>query len=250
MVINGLKPLKRDVRDFSVNKTFGTTGVFPDSYNTDAGLTMPDQMAPNLQFTPPIPPLPAGCTDYASSELCIDEDKQLYSPLALEAVTHANQNGGCDMRYALACAVSVYNRAAYFAVEPTTDWFDGIRSAIMMLNRSVSIGTPWMSEWMSVQEGIIPDVFVYSGHEPWHNHKICGWKTINGEPYLVDKSWQGENYGDHGWAYFSRPTVNAVMEIAGTGAYTLAPLAGANVQTITAGKLEQILALIWGFLGA
>ena len=246
---NGLKPIAKDKRDFAYHKTFGSVGIFPDNFSTDAALTMPDQDAVNTQFNPPVPALPYGCTDYAQSELCIDEDKTLYNPILLDNVTHANADSGCDIRVSLAAALSVYNRQAYFNVQPTTDWFDGIRSALYTADRSVSIGTPWMNEWRSTNAGIIPDIFVFTGTEPWHNWKICGWKVIDGITYLIGKTWQGVNYGDSGWAYFSRETINNVMAISGTGAFTVAPIQGATIQTIEVGLYEKCISLLQQLLG-
>src|ERR1700734_823105 len=241
MIRHGTTPTKRDIRDYSRERTFGTVSVFPDNFNVDAGLTMPNQELPDLQFTPPVPSLPYGCTDYTQSELCIDQDKKLYNPIDLDNVTHANADHGCDMRVSLVAALTVYNRAAYFNVGASPDAFDGIRSAIYASQSAVSIGTPWFTEWFNTQQGIIPTIFVVTGLEPWHNWKISGWKTINGVSYLCGKTWQGTNYGDQGWAYFSRETINAVMALAGTAAYTLEPVLNAPVATIEAGLYEKVI---------
>lgn len=249
MIRHGTRPVKRDIRDYSRERTFGSVSIFPDDFTVDAGLTMPDQEQPDLQFTPPLPPLPYGCTDYTSSELCTDEDKKLYNPIDLENVTHANANKGCDMRVSLSAALTVYNRAAYFNVGSAPDAFDGIRSAIYASQSSISIGTPWFIEWATPQKGIIPSVFVQTGLEPWHNWKVSGWKTINGIVYLCGKTWQGMNYGDQGWAYFPRETVNAVMALEGTAAYTIESLLNASVATVDAGLYEKVILALKQFLG-
>ena len=243
MIQSGLKPIQKDKRDFDFHRTFGTKagGIFPDALNVDAGLTMPNQDLPNPQFMPEIPALPFGCTDYTSSELCIDEDKKLYNPIDLDNVTHANADNGCDIRVSLGAALTVYNREAYFAVTQVqgSDWFDSIRAAIYASNRPVSIGTPWMDEWRTPVSGVNPIGFTYTGSEPWHNWKIPGW---NANTQLIGKTWQGTTYGDNGWGYWTRETINEVMEIPGTGAFTIAPILNATVQTVLIGDYEKVVA--------
>lgn len=242
---HGVNPVSRDFRDFSFSRTFaakvGSLGIFPDSFSTDAGLTMPSQDEVNTQFNPPVPALPFGCTDYAQSECCIDLKKQLLSPMLLENVTHANANQGCDVRVSLGAALSVYDEEAYFAITQVegSDWFDSIRAAIYASNRSVSIVTPWMSEWAVTDAGVIVPTFNYTGSEPYHNWKIPGW---NANTQLLGKTWQGTTYGDNGWGYWTRETINEVMEIPGTGAFTIAPILNATVQTVLIGDYEKVVA--------
>lgn len=253
---HGVQPVRPDSRDYDFHKTFaakvGSLGIFPDSFSTDAGLTMPDQEYQNDQFTPPVPPLPNGCTDYCSSELCIDEDKKLYNPIDIENVTHANAEGGCDVRVSLAAALSVYRREAYFNIAQANgaDFFDSFRAAIYAASRSISLVTPWYKEWQQngPSSGLLLQptntlaVTTPDGALPWHNHKLCGWETINGEPVLTDKSWQGNIIGNKGFLYLNRSTINAVMELSGTGAFTLAPTQGATIQTVEIGLYEKVLA--------
>lgn len=258
MIKDGLKPIRKDERDYSFHRTFGAVVSFADEYNVDAGLTMPNQDEENAQFSPPIPPYPYGCTDYAQTELCIDEDKVLYRPDFTESIVQANADGGADIRVSLASLCQdgaqregesadlavTHRRGAYFNVEPSGDFFDGIRSAILQNGRSVSIGTPWFNEWRITQIGIIADIFTLTGSEPWHNWKICGWKTFNGVPYLIGKTWQGKQYGDNGVAYFSRETINKVMAIPGTAAFTVAQANPQDILTIKTGLLERALYLL------
>lgn len=258
MIHHGLKPIQKDKRDYSFTRTFGATTNFPTEFNTDARLTMPNQDEVNAQYDPPIAPMPYGCTNYSQNELCIDEDDVLYRPDFTESKVHANESGGADIRTSLgsicqdgvqkqgedASLAGIHKRTAYFNVEKSGDYFDSIRSAIYLNNRSVSIGTPWFREWATPQEGVITDVFIYSGNPsdyPWHNWKICGWKTIGGEPYLIGKTWQGPNYGDAGLAYFSRATINNVMAIPGTAAFTVAHADDADIQTVRIGLWQRLV---------
>lgn len=243
MVRHGTCKVYPDHRDRSHTRTFGAIApiTFPDSFDTDAHLTNPNQEVPNPQFD--IPALPYGCTGYTSSELCIDQDKQLYNPLYTYDWTRfmegtQGQDVGCDIRDALKSTVVYgveakgetsqmqafqHRRGAYYAVEPAPDYFDGIRSALMK-SGSVSIGTPYYSEWARVgKDGIVPptNYGMNTNNLPWHNWKICGWKQIGGQPHLIAKTWQGPEYGDNGFSYYSRADINAILDVYYTGAFVV-----------------------------
>lgn len=264
---HGTRPIARDSRDYSFRRTFGAvaSGELPDSYNCDAGLTMPDQNADGY---------PMGCTGYTQAELCTDEDGVIYRPDFTYKKTlymeNASMGSGCDIRDALKSTIVygvqrqdettdaqavAHHRGQFFNVDKTTDYFEGIRNALWsnrLSKRSVSIGTPWFQEWHATQKGIIETKFAYSGNPddyPWHNWKISGWKTINGAPYLIGKTWQGKNYGDSGFAYFSRQTINDVMAIKGTAAFTLAQADPGNIQTVRLFTLQTILTYLYRILG-
>lgn len=108
MIQNGTRPTKIDHRDWDFSKTFAgvATVPFPPAYNTDAGLTMPNQDTVNNLFNPPVPALPFGCTDYTTSEVATDLNDasfiaQIENPMAIEDETHANALGGGDIRTSL-----------------------------------------------------------------------------------------------------------------------------------------------------
>ncbi|MFN3658162.1 MAG: hypothetical protein ACK4UO_12975 [Pseudolabrys sp.] len=121
-------------------------------------------------------------------------------------------------------------KAAYYGCTTGPyDAFGNICSALW-INRDkkmgAAIGTPWLPEWSRVgPDGIIPPGAEISKHRaeslPWHAWKIAGWATFNGEPYLIGKTWQGPNVGDHGFLYFDRDTINRVLAVEGTGAFTI-----------------------------
>lgn len=141
-----------------------------------------------------------------------------------------------------------HRKANYFNVydDGPGDWFDAFRSALWLNRedkRSISLGTPWFYEWAVPQNGKLTPHFIYNGpsQHSWHNWVITGWKMIDGEPYLMGKSLQGRNYGDNGWCYVSRETINKVMEIRGSVAFTLADARPEDVQTIQLGIWEVIV---------
>lgn len=141
-----------------------------------------------------------------------------------------------------------HRKGKYFNVydDGGLDWFDAFRSS-MWINkgdkRGVSVGTPWFPEWGSAPSGILTNQFVYKGdprNVGWHNYAIKGWKVIDGKQYLMSKPWQGRGYGDNGWAYFDRETINRVMEIRGSVAFTLADAYPKDIQHIKLDMFELI----------
>jgi hypothetical protein len=249
---NGLKPIKRDIRDRSFHRTFGgvTPIIFPKEFSVDAGLTMPDQMADGLF---------QACTAYSQNELCTDQDNVLYDDYEniyrkSLALSNSPFGVGVDMRDSLKTIIMYHNRGAYYAVESEKfDWFDSIRSVMLtnlQVNKikcSVSIGTPWFKEFdvTSVgSDGIVSEVFTGDPYTlSWHNWAIKGWTEVNGIPYLIAKTWQGKLVGKQGWYLYPRETINAVMAIKGTGAYTVAPRNADNVQTVKATFIESLVRL-------
>lgn len=262
---HGIIPDKPDHRDYDFVASFGAPVApkFPPELNVDAGLWVPDQNLPEPLFKNP--PLPYGCTSYTQADLCADDDAKLYNPMDLENITHANDRGGISIREALDTARKVYNRTYYFSVNAKggLDFFDAIRFAMMAgapEKRSVSIGTPWFPSWevaLQQKTGVVPMpseaersvIHRDPAAIPWHNHKICGWKQINGTPHLISKSWQGKEIGDGGFAYFPREVINTVMAIPGTCAFTLTNMGSDSIQTIDLPFLKLVMSFIRNFFG-
>jgi hypothetical protein len=251
---SGLAKIKRDHRDYSFHKTFGAfvnASSLPADFSVDAGLWMPNQNLPQaFSGIPSIPAWPTGCTVYCQTDLCIDEDGKLLDPNLLEDVTHANANGGGDIRVALKAAINVFQRTAYFNIQAKAplDWFDAIRVAMWVSQaekRSVSIGIPWFAEFENLLASYIMPIPVFdTKRATWHNAKIAGWKTIGGAPYLIVKSWQGPEYGDKGYCYMPRELCNALLNISGTGAFTLSKVAPGQIQTIDLSTIATLVSFI------
>lgn len=247
---SGLLPTPNDTRDFDLIKTKKLGGVWPslpDEYNTDAGLWMPDQNADGQ---------PYGCTNYAQTDLLIDEDKKLYNPMDLENITHANANGGTDLRTSFKAVVKLHpDHPEYFAVKPdlnqggVLDWFDAVRVALTLgklENRAVSVGTPWYPEFMTPVQGIIQRFLNWALNRiTWHNWNVKGWKTINGISYLIGKPWIGNKYGDKGFIYFDRATFNHLMNTPGTAAFTLDKLMPGEKPERIASTIDEWLSSIF-----
>lgn len=263
-MISGLKPLKPDTRNYSFPRTFGATTplLLPDAYNCDSGLTNPNQNADGY---------PEGCTGYTQSELCVDEDAVVYKPsytykqtLLIEG---SAPSSACNIQDSLKSTIvygvqglnentdieaATHRRGQYFQLEETNnlDWFDSVRSTLWLNRfekRSVSCGTPWFKEWLIPHNGIVGD-FAWNGDSnsvPWHNYKICGWKTVVGVPYLIVKPWIGSQWGDNGFCYFPREVFNRVMSINGTGAFTLGKADPSNIQNVQLNILQVVVAYLY-----
>lgn len=266
----GARPCKVDHRDYDFHKTFGNVGqtpAFPEEFMVDANLWMPDQNNAEPVFGNP--PLPYGCTEYASCDVCADQDGKLYNPMYLENNLHASQNGGADVRQTLLQTTKIGTQAkdgtisyrtAVFNIQKyaPSDYFDAIRYAMIsggLEKRSVSWGTPWFREWENAAlSGIgimpAPNSWAVNGIG-WHNSKFAGWKTINGITYLVNKSWQGTKVGDNGWLYFSREVVNATMAIQGTCAFTVTSMGSPTqtIQTISVSFIQWLASVMRNLIG-
>lgn len=148
-----------------------------------------------------------------------------------------------------------HRKADYYNVydDGGLDWLDSLRSALWLNKndkRGICIGTPWV--WSSAPAGFLTENFIYDGNPQsvaWHCWAIKGWTTIEGVPYLVGKPWQGKNYGANGFVYVSRETINKVMKIRGSAAFTIADARPEDVRTIQLGIIETILFYIWRILG-
>ena len=251
-----------DHRDWDFHKTFGTVIMnLPNELILDAGLWIPNQNSYEPIFGNPS--MPYGCTDYTSNDVCANQDGILYNPAFTESVTHANTTGGTDIRTSLLSTIkqgtqtkdgTIVKRTGVFNVQKydILDYFDSIRYAMLPTlgeKRTVSWGTPWFPEWETEALQNKAIMIASSNYDTtnlgWHNSEFVGWKTINGTPYLVNKSWQGDKVGDNGFLYFSRDIVNSVMKINGTCAFTVSKLQnGLPPKNISTSFLEWIYSIL------
>lgn len=269
MIRNGTTPIVLDNRDLSFHgsfRRFGAVGVpsFAAQYSADIGKTMNDQNSDGF---------PNGCTGYTQSDNLGDEYDSIFKPSYTYEKTCLMEGHdttqSCDMRTSLK-STQVYGvqridettdqeaeqhrGGKYFNVydDGGLDWFDSIRSAVAGSQKGVSCGTPWFYSWEYIQSGILPmpTVLELSNLPPiWHNYACKGWKTINGKPYLMIKSWQGPNYGDRGWCYMSREVANVVFAIRGAAVFTQPKFTPDQLYTVKLGIIETALMYIWRMVG-
>lgn len=267
MVNHGTRPTPKSHKRYSYHRTFGGTTTIPQEFTLDAGLTMPDQSAQGLPFA---------CTGFTLVEICQDRDRIIYNPkfsydktLFMEGIGSDDaqfERVGCGIEDSLKSGI-VYGVQAitettdiealkhrigdyYDAIEGSgMDCFDSIRSAMWKENKSIYVGTPWLANWSNPQGGIMPQAIVTPDQStPWHAWKICGSKLINGEMYLIGKTWQGSEWGDTGWAYFSRDTVNKVFAIDGSVAYVWVAFSGQTIQTVKLTIMETLVSFLKSLL--
>lgn len=238
ILANGTRPIEPHKQQRSLPRTFGTiaASTLPDEFDTDAGLVVPDQNAEGR---------PYGCTGYTVTELGNDEDNAIYDPgfnydLTREMEGTQGQDVGCDLKDAFKSA-TVYGlltksnpgnplenrRAPYYEVHPHDglDYFDSIRSAMIVAyqldnkKHGTGNGTFWLPEWANPQNGLIPGLYLYDGvpdHYAWHAWNFKGWMMKNGQLRLKAKMHQGPNYGEGGFAWFTRTQVNKIFAEWGT----------------------------------
>lgn len=255
MIKNGVLPNRKDHRDYSYHRTFGSVILsrIPDEFDFDVHLTMPDQNADGLY---------QACTSYTHTDIYTDETKQLSSPLELykktmevlgiKSTDSRYLKVPSDIRHALKAAQQLLGFPSYFDVldNKPFDTFDTIRMVMSSESKPVTVGTPWLKEWESPQNGIITEVFIYDESAAWHCYKFSGVKKINGVLYLIAKSWQGKNYGDGGLVYFPRSVVNKAFGIGGTFAYTLAtpPVNEGDIKPVTLPWWQDLLSRLAIFI--
>lgn len=261
---HGARPtrIKHTDFDFLMSHRLGAVtpsdAQFDDEYFADAGLTMPNQMATDTEFTPPTPPMPEGCTDFAQADLSTDLTKVIHNPSVLEAVTHANALGGIDIRTSLDAAVSIGWIKQYFncIAQGALDYFDTFRLAQVVgvsagENRSITWGTPWFPSWEKAALAGTTIMPMPSTAElqnvnalPWHDSKLDGWTSINGVLVYRDKSWQGNSIGAKGFLYFPREVVNMVMTIRGTVGFTPTNKPLSTPVTVNVTTLQWIISVL------
>jgi hypothetical protein len=258
MIKSGVKKVRKDHRNYSWHRTFGSISpaIFIEC-NFDAGFPQPNQGTDGF---------PYGCTGYAQTGLCQDEDKAQYFPkftydetLNMEGIFIGNpqfEEVGCSVTDSLKSTIVYgvqkigetpaealnHRRGAYYQIEETGqfDWFDSIRSCLQLNQQSISIATPWYSDFAVPINGVLTTPSSYdTTSASWHNWKCCGWKTINGVPYLIVASWQGSAYGENGFCYVSREIINTLLDINGSAAFTLASYSG-QIQNVELTILETI----------
>ncbi len=250
---HGTRPTKNSHKDYDWHRTYGTVAplVFPDTYLCDAGLTMPNQNALDTEFTPPVPPEPEGCTNFAQADLATDLTGKIHSPADLEAVTHANALGGYDIRKSLMATKSFGWITVFFNItlhpSQALDYFDTLRLAQISgipEKRSITFGTPWYPSWeqwakqgQSILQMPTPGELAAIARNneafPWHDSKLDGWLMKNGNLVYRDKSWQGRGVGDGGFLYFPREVINYLSTINGVAAFTATTGEAPPIQTVS-----------------
>ena len=217
MIYTGLdlKKTKKDSRDFSHRKTFGSFPIhnLPDNYLLESTILNQGQTY--------------HCTAYSACAVQEVQEGVSFDPewfYKQEGIVDGNPTEyGYGMRIPMKTGIEkgfkpvggddkdaeTYKEGGYFAVDGDYDTFDNIRIAMWLARNEKKcpmIGVMWHEEWLT-NKGIVsekkPEKEVGG-----HAIKCAGWKKIDGKEYLVIQNSYGTEYGDNGMFYFPRTIVN------------------------------------------
>lgn len=121
-----------------------------------------------------------------------------------------------------------FSPTGYYAVsDEPTDIFDDVRSALYKAKQAndwwpVMAFGKWYSDWNRQANQGSYVISENAGTYSLHNYIFIDWITVQNMPYLVAHLSEGTDWGDRGFCYFSRESVNAAwkdMYNTGTGLY-------------------------------
>lgn len=242
MISHGVHPVERRKTNYST-RTFGATVANYVPFSLDAFNDFPNQNQDGE---------PQGCTWYTQNQLVQDHDKTVHDRHVIRDATlsvEGQTDGPCAVTDSLAAAKESYDLGPYFQLEEHgQDWFDSCIAVMQATGRTFSIASPWFPAFEAPMFGVMPEVFPAKWQQgvSGHNHKIYGLAIVNNEPVLVGKSWQGLGFGDNGKHYWTRRAFNALMDIQGTGAFTIAPWDSSvlTVQYSIIWRLKKVVRLL------
>lgn len=236
----GLSKIYPDKRDFSLIPTFGGTipdgAGLPTTFSIYDGRTIPDQLLPDLRFTPPIGPLPMACV---AETLTFDEGlktKEVLNPEDFyRAIPPYTDGQGRDIRLGLKTAISrgfkkadgtFEKELAYFNCYGSgmIDDFDAARFGLWINQnepRGIVIGSWWYLEFMYSPLGYLPLPSYNTNWASLHCYLGTGFESTYKDDYLEVIAWTGEEWGAKGVGYVSREIFNTLMAQPYTGCFTI-----------------------------
>lgn len=245
---SGLTKIAPDQHDYSLLHSYGALTSdpksLPTSFSIYDGRPIPNQNNFDDRFTPPLPPLPMGCTGEAGAFESGLQDGKLYNPKPLYEHTPPGGNGGRDMREMLSTLINHGpqeadetfgpRRTAYFNCYGSgkISDFDAARFGLWINQnekRGVYVGSYWYPEFENLDmSAALPIPSFNIRDASLHCHLATGWDTTYKGVYLEDLSWQGEGYGKGGIDYISPEIYNALMGQPWTGAFTITKTEGVS----------------------
>ena len=241
VMVNGLQPTKRDIRDFSYSQQFGSVSplVLPKEFYVSQPLDIKQQYGSDF------------CIGFASAAVREFTEGVILDPFfvwsQMAKLRGDWREWGMDLRTAakvltkigiveqkdqpynlenkdrdflanwenypkeLENKASDHKAISYFWIDGPYDFFDNIRSTLYLNKeekRSVLVGAEWRPSWSSAIKGIVKTTD-FSEMFFGHAFIFFGWKEIDNEPYLVAQLSNGKEFGDSGIFYFSRSVVNS-----------------------------------------
>lgn len=112
-----------------------------------------------------------------------------------------------------------YLEVAYHLIDGPYDHFDNIRTALLQAqqeNQVALVFSEWFPEW-NASHGIagVPKSRPVASHASL----FIDWMQADNEPALINHLSQGTSFGDQGFLYFPRETVNQQVENGNMGVY-------------------------------
>jgi hypothetical protein len=245
---HGVLPVKRKKTHYST-RSFGATK--PSTYtpfNFDAGFGFPDQLKDGNAN---------GCRIYTTRALCQDQDKTPYDldyiaeKVALIDNLPAYSAGDVENALKAVCvygpAENAPKRGKYFMLErePGMDWFDSAIAVMQKTGSPLSIASHWPREFEYPKNGFMPEDFptIWLPGVVGHNHEGPGLEIVDGQPVILDKSWQGPRFGVAGYTYWTRTAFNRLLDTPGVGAFLVTQWDG-SITTIQWGIIYRLQLLI------
>lgn len=280
IIKNGLRPLKKDKRDFKHSQVFGSPLLSVPNVDFDIRVISEVKNQEDSDF----------CAGFSSSSINEDIQKQTFCPYyqfaKIKQVQGEYRSWGADLRSACKAAIKFgslptnkspitsnpkdrnlvanwlnwpknldilageFKCGSFISAidENSFDNFDNIRYLLWKnkdKNQGVLFGVAWRPEWTYNPSGIIPEADYKKPSGSGHAIKICGQKIISGVPYLkVQNSW-GTSFGDKGFYYFPRSVINIETEV--YGAFMLSDMDAETIKTYIAYNLttqDSIISMI------
>lgn len=142
-------------------------------------------------------------------------------------------------------AAKIHRAKAYFKPSGQKDLFDSIRDIIQTQKVGIVAGVYWQNGW--TRNAVIPKTGKYLEVNPHQIYIRPAQKVINGEVYLVCQNSYGDKVGDKGLFYFPREIINRFMF-----AYAVLDADPEDVKRETwnlLARIKDVLVKMWQSLG-
>lgn len=255
--VQGLRPLKRDPRDFKHSVVFGAAPVtvpnisflvapvepILDQSNLDFctgfatasinGSIQGQDFDPNYQFAKTKQvmgeyktwgaDLRSACKGLVKfGSLIASKSPYFYNPSDKNSKTRDFLANWTNWPESLDILAGEFKCGSFFEVDGPGDHFDNAR-AVLYKNREeksgILFGVMWRPEWTFAPGGVIPEATYSKPAGEGHALRAYGQEIINGVPYIVVPNSWGKNRGNNGVYYFPRSVIN--KEIKTFGAFAL-----------------------------
>lgn len=254
----GLRPIRyKDHRTYDFHKTFGTATQVPDEFNFDATGIFPDQNKDGY---------PNGCTAYATNDIASCEDGIYYddqpftyaNTKLIEGVsgqvpvlqTNALKSAtvyGLKKKSETPDQALTHRRAPYFIVKKLNgSYFDGMVSAMWVKQGCLSVGSPWLVYFEEVNgDGVVAPFTPPKSFTEGHNWSAVGVKVVKGEPCIICKSWQGPNFGNKGYIYFTKKQIDDLLSVPGIGVFGQKQAKPDDIKRVEMSIIEVIISYLY-----